>query len=351
MRPSDERGGRSGALKEVAFLLAGAVACALVVLFVWGRGRWTEAPPAPGSDGLSVSENVVPAMTPRPWPSAEELRRLYPYESLADRLADETVAESAPLPPATVKRLDAVEESLRQRWDGRTPSLAKLHSDQVEQFIKQDGFGMSRMIPMTSPSYLELADAPPIPFAYLTALPPGGEGTPVELRQTTGGTGARAVPSLAMLETFHDDGRSDFLTPSGFGHVKDRDHVAGFRPHQFRQMPQVRKPGMPPPQKERWAVRRLELVSLLKHPQPAVYASDHLPRMDDLKKAETRPLSDFEGQALKAIRDGEDLVAEATTERILMLGSLRATKQCLDCHNAHRGDLLGAFSYELRRVP
>jgi hypothetical protein len=30
-----------------------------------------------------------------------------------------------------------------------------------------------------------------------------------------------------------------------------------------------------------------------------------------------------------------------------MLGSLRAAKQCLDCHNVQRGELLGAFSYRL----
>ena len=31
-----------------------------------------------------------------------------------------------------------------------------------------------------------------------------------------------------------------------------------------------------------------------------------------------------------------------------MFGALRATKQCLKCHDAARGDLLGAFSYTLR---
>ena len=56
-----------------------------------------------------------------------------------------------------------------------------------------------------------------------------------------------------------------------------------------------------------------------------------------------------EARALQSLREGEDLVAEATTHRIEMMGSLRATKQCLDCHHAHRGDLLGAFSYELQR--
>jgi hypothetical protein len=34
-----------------------------------------------------------------------------------------------------------------------------------------------------------------------------------------------------------------------------------------------------------------------------------------------------------------------------MLGSLRAQKQCLECHRVPHGSLLGAFSYELRRDP
>jgi hypothetical protein len=34
-----------------------------------------------------------------------------------------------------------------------------------------------------------------------------------------------------------------------------------------------------------------------------------------------------------------------------MLGSLRATKHCLQCHSGSRGSLLGAFSYRLRRDP
>jgi hypothetical protein len=101
----------------------------------------------------------------------------------------------------------------------------------------------------------------------------------------------------------------------------------------------------------RWALRRLELVSLLKQSQPGVYVSAHLPRMDELMTVQVRSLSDFEGRALSALRAGEDLVSEATTNRIHLMGSLRATRQCLSCHEAHRGDLLGAFSYELQRDP
>lgn len=31
--------------------------------------------------------------------------------------------------------------------------------------------------------------------------------------------------------------------------------------------------------------------------------------------------------------------------------SLRASKQCLQCHKVQRGELLGAFTYELQRDP
>jgi hypothetical protein len=34
-----------------------------------------------------------------------------------------------------------------------------------------------------------------------------------------------------------------------------------------------------------------------------------------------------------------------------MVGALRAARQCLECHEGRRGDLLGTFSYVLQRVP
>ena len=36
---------------------------------------------------------------------------------------------------------------------------------------------------------------------------------------------------------------------------------------------------------------------------------------------------------------------------ILMMGALRASKQCLQCHDVQRGELLGTFSYEMLRDP
>ena len=81
-----------------------------------------------------------------------------------------------------------------------------------------------------------------------------------------------------------------------------------------------------------------------------MYVLDHLPRMDQLSSdnAPTRPLDAFEIAALEQLRTKEDVVVEHKGDQYRMLGSLRAAKQCLDCHSVQRGELLGAFSYVLR---
>lgn len=135
----------------------------------------------------------------------------------------------------------------------------------------------------------------------------------------------------------------------------DRKNVAGFESHQFRTAPFARDLQVmgkaAEKGKERWVLRRLELVSLLKFEKPAVYVSDQLPRMEDLQNAPKRGLASFEEKALKSLFEGEDLITEATPNRIRMMGSLRASKQCLECHQGERGALLGGFSYELLRDP
>jgi hypothetical protein len=76
------------------------------------------------------------------------------------------------------------------------------------------------------------------------------------------------------------------------------------------------------------------------------YVSANLPRMEELRDAPTRPLDPFEVVGLEALRGGKDLFARGTDKQARMLGAIRATRQCLQCHG---GDLLGAFSYTLRR--
>jgi hypothetical protein len=148
-----------------------------------------------------------------------------------------------------------------------------------------------------------------------------------------------------LLRELHIESQVDFVNAKGFGDVQAREHVAGFQGHAFRTMPKLESGGERP---QRWTLQKLELVSLLKHEQPAVYLSEHLPRMDELREAKTRPPSSFESAALADLQSGEDLKVQTTANRLRMLGSIRAVEQCLQCHQVKRGDLLGAFSYQFR---
>jgi hypothetical protein len=308
----------------------------------------------------SPGNTLQPATKKRP--SAEELRKRYAFESLAERLKYESAAKDAPAPQLGAEaktRLTAAEQYLDQtrRWNLRVQSLQKLHSAEVEDFVKREGFGLERM-PKPSPQFLELADGPSQPFpAPLAAEYRGGpKGSLPEKGDAPTATGLR-FPALAPVGQFHANNLLWFAGPESFGLVRDRDHVAGFRPHQFRGMPELvepvpPKPGQPPAKpKERWLIARLELVSVWKSETPAVYVSGTMPRMQELKSAKTRPLTDFEAQALKALGAGEEVVTEATPNEIHMVGAVRAAKQCTACHEVKRGTLLGAFSYDLRRDP
>jgi hypothetical protein len=71
--------------------------------------------------------------------------------------------------------------------------------------------------------------------------------------------------------------------------------------------------------------------------------------MDELRKAPTRPLDEFEAEGLKELRRGEDLFVRDAPSGRRMLGAVRSAKQCVACHGGQRGDLLGAFSYTFVR--
>jgi hypothetical protein len=143
------------------------------------------------------------------------------------------------------------------------------------------------------------------------------------------------------LYRLHRDAIVDFSYSDGFGLFKDRRHVAGYEPHQFSEVPELA---------EQWEVQRLELVGLLLHKQPVAYVTEHLPRMEELGAAATRTLDPFETSALEKLRHGEDLLYTEVSGGMRMLGAIRSVKQCVKCHGGERGDLLGAFSYTLRRT-
>jgi hypothetical protein len=353
-------------LKGVVCGVAGAVCLTAGVLVGVGPvtallGRAEEQPAATPPVFVYPVESKIGRKPAKKW-DAEELRKRYAFESLADRLKYESAAKGVPAPQLGAGAKTRLAESegwfdQGKRWQIRVQSLQKLHSAEVEEFVKREGFGLERM-PKPGPQYLELPDAPSQPFAAPLAAEYRG-GAKVTLPEKGDGPSAAGLryPSVGSVGQFHATSIFWFAGTDSFGLVRDRDHVAGFRPHQFRGLPQLGeqvppKPGQPPAKPtERWLVSRLELVSVWKSAKPAVYASGNLPRMQELKTAKTRPLTDFEAKALKALRDGEEVVTAATPNEIRMVGAVRAAKQCTACHEVKRGTLLGAFSYDLRRDP
>jgi hypothetical protein len=322
-------------LNALAVALAGTVCCV-----VKARPRWFLA------SSLVVTGAVygfVGLPTLLEW---GELKKEYPLKSLADRLAYEDrprMATTVGRPVETLsraKRLADLEEQVRQdrsQYFGemRVRSLERLHAGVVRQFIDSPGFGVGRMVRQPAPSYLERdhekqgegspeKNTIPQPDPVYSPLEP----TPVEAKPAT-------EPDLLSA---HDSATLDFVNLGGFGYIRSREQVAGFLSHRFSRLPQ-------PP--ERWRVARVELVSLLKHETPGVYVSDNLPRMDELRQAPTRLLDEFEKKALDRLLGGEDLMVQRTPRHLRMLGSIRAVKQCLRCHGVERGELLGAFSYQL----
>ena len=271
------------------------------------------------------------------------LREEYPFASLADRLAyEQQVPQQSESPDIELSQhattwLTQYEDN--SRHERRQRLLQQLHDDQYIEFVKSAGFGMMRMIRLSRWS-LEIPDVKPesLPNRPQQNDPPTAIQNPI----FAASEGADVTPKLMAL---HDVGLKSFLASERFGFVKTRQLAAGFEPHAMTENPNRAW------HKEliEWQISRLDLVSLLKFAEPRVYLSEHLPRMDELRNAETRPVDDFEQRALTHLRNGEDIVLDQQLNTIRLVGAVRAAKQCLDCHSVRRGELLGAFSYLLDR--
>ena len=259
----------------------------------------------------------------------EHLREQFPAISLEERL---------PLPPkpnsrsgisTTSSNLDIIEYNVEATNFEMTWVLKKLHDERVQSFVTAPGFGNFRM-PRPSEAFLTERD-PPKPI-----LQPH-KPDPIDLPTGEILSSGALDESLSRL---HLSGILDFVNPEGFGYVKSRTQVAGFRPHRFSKVPQSRTG---------WIANSVELVGILVHEQPAVYVSEYLPRMDELKKTKTRPLDTFEKEGLAEIEKGEELFVRGNGDAARMMGAIRNAKQCVECHGGNRGDLLGAFSYRLKK--
>jgi hypothetical protein len=272
----------------------------------------------------------------------EALRREFPIVSLVGRLdyerpdeQDDSERADEPINVELLGRLDAFEEDLEKN-NHRSWDLQAIHNRQHEKFIRSMGFGVLRMRTIR-PESIQRPPLRDIAFAE-TPIP-----RPKRFDDWSSMLWADDSNTVYRL---HEVSRNDFFDPNGFGGVVEPKRAAGFIEHAMHISP---RQGLE--DRDAWLIDRLELVSLLKFDEPRVYVLDHLPRMDQLSSDDvlTRALDEFEKESLEKLRTEEDLVVREEDGVHRMLGSLRAAKQCLECHSVDRGELLGAFSYVLRR--
>jgi hypothetical protein len=260
------------------------------------------------------------------------------FESLLERLPKgKPISPTRALDGQAMKRWEALDGNLARIQDERAKLLKAYHEKTRQFFVSSPGMGAERGPVRENPDDIllgtnfysgdpmqpgEAAKFPDSPNEQLSRLSPNEE-----------------------LYLNHTDSLSAFFYSRSFGLVKDREHVSGFKPHGFHY---VVTNGHAP---WRWQVQNVQLVGILQHEKPVVYLGDKLPSMELVRQGKTRPLDYFEQTALPALCEGEDLYIVSKDDTIRMLGAIRATKVCLQCHEAKIGDLLGAFSYTLRPAP
>lgn len=272
------------------------------------------------------------------WASLTALRDEFRYESMEARLPQRHKVTEKASSAQNDRVLAVVEasvgevqrEGMRIWWHDRARNLKTLHESTLTVFVNRPGFGVARMPGIASGESLRRV-------TERESRMPQPASKPLELISAA----AESLEAANNEDRFfwlHTESLSDFVYPEGFGFFKDRRHVAGFRPHQFREYPEKGK---------QLNLETVELLGLVVHEYPVVYVSDSLPRMDVLRSAVTRPLDVFESQGLAELRRGETLFLRQLAGRLRMLGAIRAAEQCTSCHDCERGELLGAFSYVL----
>lgn len=263
--------------------------------------------------------------------SYASLRAEYPLISLSERIPRPALScPEDPLMAASKEaHLACLEEELKPYGNHlRAEYLEAVHTHTLDEFFAREGLGFERMMPMMW-----------FNVDLLTREGPFAQAGSSWSNQEKGDLwDPRKAEEVSALRALHTGSIVSFAFPQGFGFVKDRAHVAGFASHRFRELSRSPEP---------WKIVHIELVSLLLHDPPAVYQSDELPRMDREKKVPTRPMDPFESAALARIKKGEDLIVSEVPKGLRMLGSIRNAKQCIQCHEGKRGDLLGAFAYSL----
>ena len=148
-------------------------------------------------------------------------------------------------------------------------------------------------------------------------------------------------PTWESCEDMHADYAARFESTRGFGLSR------------MAQPPLLDRSGILDLGHTRYAIQSIELVGLMQHNGPVVYAPAYHGQPVDSIKAKVRGMTEFERAALESFSGGDDIaISPADDAGVLRcMGTLRAKHACVQCHQDKKnGDLLGAFSYNLRPV-
>ncbi len=180
------------------------------------------------------------------------------YVSLVERLPKgKSISPARELSAESKKFWEILDGNLARAQDERAQLLRAYHEKTRQFFVESPGAGASRTVKINPDEYL-------LDDWIIYNNDPVQPGAPASFPDKPSEPLTRVKPDEEFY-FYHDGGLSDFLYPRGFGYVKDREHVAGFKPHGFRHL------GVATHERWHWRVQHVQLVGILQHEQPVVY--------------------------------------------------------------------------------
>jgi len=147
------------------------------------------------------------------------------------------------------------------------------------------------------------------------------------------------------------------LTAMHANYVEAFVHSDGFGMRRITPMMQLMQSGELRLENQRWRVEDVQMIGIAKHDPPVVHQGGLLKFQHGeqspafLPEAAQRPLNAQEVEAVRRLQAGERIVSLPASNALSAAGPIRATADCLRCHQSRKeGDLLGAFVYTLRPV-
>lgn len=101
----------------------------------------------------------------------------------------------------------------------------------------------------------------------------------------------------------------------------------------------------------RYRVGRVQLLSPNGGNAPFAYATAMDADKEQIKHATHEPVGNAEVDAIAKLKDGMTVVLAGNEGHREMIGAIRATASCTQCHDVTEGTLLGAFKYPLEPEP